>query len=385
MWADWCSCHRLRRLTVLVKRLLFTLAAVALFAAGCSSGGPGAPSAATVNGTDVTMSSFLDDLDALASSAAIRTSFEEGGTSIYGPDDRSYTTAFTAGWLTQRIQDLLVEQQLEEVGGTPTAEETSQAQQQLSQVAGELPAELVERLTNSAANQAALQRVLDEQAASQSVTDDEVRAFYDENIEAQMQQVGEVACGSFGSIAFDPAGQSATGTPEQVEAAQQTAQQIADRVASGEDLVSAANSFSQNTTNAVQGGDLSCFAQSGGQLPPEVVDAAFTLPVGQLSEPIETSGGLVLILVRSRGVLPFEEAEASIRQQLGQERGATAKEQFVRDADITVDPRFGTFDTATAAVVPPEGPTAPSTDLPLVDQLEGTPPPEDQPAATGTP
>ena len=50
--------------------------------------------------------------------------------------------------------------------------------------------------------------------------------------------------------------------------------------------------------------------------------------------------------------------------------------EFLQAATIEVDPRFGTFDTTKAEVVPPDGPTSPSTTVPLVDQFNG--------AGTGT-
>ena len=210
-----------------MKRLLLTSAVLVLLAAGCSDGGVGSPTAATVNGTDISMSSLYADLDVLASDASVRASFEQSGTQVYGSDDKTYSTAFAAGWLTQLIQAELIEQQLVSLGGAPTPEETAQAQQQVAQSAGSLPEDFVQRLTDNAANQAALTRILEEQTADQ-VSSDDVRAFYDENIEAQMQQVGEVACADFASVAFDPTGQSATGTPEQEAAARATMDQIAE-------------------------------------------------------------------------------------------------------------------------------------------------------------
>jgi parvulin-like peptidyl-prolyl isomerase len=367
-----------------VKRLVLTFAVLVLFASGCSGGDVGSPTAATVNGTDISMSTLYADLDVLASDATVRASFEQSGTQVYGSDNKTYSTTFAAGWLTQLIQAELIEQQLVSLGGAPTASETKQAQEQVTQSGGTLPEDFVQRLTDTGANQLALQRILDEQAAAQ-LSPDDVRAFYDENIEAQMQQVGEVACADVASVAFDPTGQSATGTPEQEAAARATIDQIANRVAAGEDLVTVTNEIGQSSPNSIRGGDLSCFARSQGELPAEVVDAAFSLPVGQLSEPLAVTGGLALIQVRSRGVLPFEESEATIRQQLGQQRGETVKQEFLQGASITVDPRFGTFDAESSAVVPPEGPSSPSTTVPILDQLQGGVTQDELPAESGAP
>jgi parvulin-like peptidyl-prolyl isomerase len=376
-----------------VKRLVLTFAVLVLFAAGCSSGGGvGSATAATVNGTDISISSLYADLDVLANSSSYKSGLAQSGTEVYGSDGKTYTTAFASGWLSVLIQNTLVEQQLESLGGAPTADETSQAQstyQQLSQ-SGEIPPEFVDRLVTANANQLALQRVIEDQAPPQPVTDADVRAYYDENIDATMQQVGgEVACVTHITAAFDPTGQSATSTPEQQVAAQQQIDQIAARVRAGEDFVTVADSFSAETAGAVSGGNLGCIPRGGDQVPAALDDAAYTLAVGQVSEPIQTEIGVHLIVVRSRGVLPFEEAADTIRQQLEENKGdvtQAAANEFLRSATITVDPRFGTFDAEQAAVIPPEGPASPSTTLPLVDQLQGGGAQEERPTAgSGTP
>jgi parvulin-like peptidyl-prolyl isomerase len=352
-----------------VRRLAPFLVALLLVAAGCStSGGTGSANAATVNGTAISVSTLYDDLDALAADPDLRASFEQSGTAIYGPNDKSYTTAFAAGWLGQLIQAELVQQQLDSLGESANASDQSQAQQEIGQSIATLPEDLQQRLLESTANQIALQRVLDEQAAGQPLTDEELRAYFDERIDSLMEQSGgEVVCSSYASVAFDPAGQSPTGTPEQVAAANQTAQSIYDRVIAGETLDEVAASLAGDTVNSVRGGDLSCFGRGQSQLPPDLEEQLFTLTVGEVSEPIETEGAVVLFNVRSRGLLPFEEVESAIRQQLESDRGALVREQFVRDSTVDVDPRFGTFDVATAAVTPPEGPSSPTTAASLLE------------------
>lgn len=355
-----------------MRRLTPFLVALLLVAAGCSSsGGPGSANAATVNGTAISMSTLYDDLDALASDPALASSFEQNGSAIFGPNDRSYTTAFASGWLGQLIQAELVQQQLDSLGETATADDQQQAQQSVGSTIASLPDGVQERILVSTANQIALQRVLDAQASEQPVTDDEVRAYYDERIDALMEQSGgEVVCASYVTVAFDPTGQSPTGTPEQTAAANQTAQTIRDRIAAGESLDEAAGAFADDTTNLVQSGDLSCFGRGQSQLAqsaPQLEDLLFQLPVGEVSDPVATTGAVVLFEVRSRGQLPFEEVETAIRQQLESDRGSVLKEQFVRQSTIVVDPRFGTFDPVTATVTPPEGPSTPTTVAPLLE------------------
>jgi hypothetical protein len=338
-----------------------------LVAAGCSTSGGGSANAATVNGTAISISTLYDDLDAIAADPSLRSSFEQNGTAIYAPNERSYSTAFAATWLGQLVQTELVQQQLAALGEAATASDQSQAQQSVGESIAGLPEDLQQRVLDSTANQIALERVLTEQASEQPLTDAEVRAYFDERIDSLMEQSGgEVVCASYASIAFDPTGQS-VGTPEQVAAANSTAQTIYDRVVEGEPLEAVATSLSGDTVNAVQGGDLSCSGRGQSQLPAELEEQLFTLTVGEVSEPIAIEGAVVLFFVRSRGDLPFEEVEDAIREQLEADRGSLVREQFVRDATVDVDPRFGTFDIETATVTPPEGPAAPSTTAPLLE------------------
>ncbi len=334
--------------------------------------------AATVNGTDISMSALYDDLAVLSNSASYKASLQQNGTQIYGSDNKTYTTEFVAGWLSVLIQNTLVEQQLSSLGGSPTSDETSQAQQSYSRLSqtGEIPQDFIDRLVEANANQQALQRVIDASAPAATVTDEEVRAYYDQNIDATMQQVGgDVACVTHITAAFDPSGQTTTATPDQQAAAQAQIDQIVARVRAGEDFNTIANGLSQSQAAAITGGNLGCIPRGGGQIPQALEDAIYALPVGQVSDPIQTSIGVHLVLVRSRGVIPFEEAQDTIRQQLQQQKGNVAQQavnDFTQAAAIKVDPRFGTFDASSAQVKPPDGPTPPSTTTPLVDQLTGT-------------
>ena len=68
---------------------------------------------------------------------------------------------------------------------------------------------------------------------------------------------------------------------------------------------------------AAHGGDRGFVERSA--LPPALAEVAFSLPIGQLSEVIETPPGYHLIEVierRPAGVLPFEAARPAVEQTL---------------------------------------------------------------------
>jgi peptidyl-prolyl cis-trans isomerase C len=83
---------------------------------------------------------------------------------------------------------------------------------------------------------------------------------------------------------------------------------------------------------AAVGGFMGTFER--GQLPPELEAAAFALPEGTTSEPIETPLGYHVLRVESRQAarkIPFEEARERIRDQLVREKRAAAERAFVAD------------------------------------------------------
>jgi hypothetical protein len=71
-----------------------------------------------------------------------------------------------------------------------------------------------------------------------------------------------------------------------------------------------------------------------GQLPPELEAAAFALPEGGTSEPVETPLGYHVLRVESRQAareIPFEEARGRIRDRLVREKRTAAERAFAAD------------------------------------------------------
>jgi hypothetical protein len=359
-----------------VKRLFALLAVSLLLAAGCSSaGGFGSPAAATVDGSEISMTDLYDDLDVLANSTSYRSQTEQQGTQIYGSDGRTYTTEFVTGWLTVLVRSELIAAQLESVGGEVTEADRASAAQSYSQLraTGEFPGSFIDRLAEADATTAALQRKLGE--TTNAVTDEEVRAYYDQNIQSTMESIGDdVACVTQATVLFSASAQSGTQpTPEQDAAAQARINEVADAVADGQDFTAVATSLAGDPSGLASGGADQCFVRGSQQYPAAVEEAAYSQPIGEVGPVIRSDVGYHIVLVRSRGTPPFEELEAQIRSQLesDQQQAAQARvTEFVQQVDVDVDPRFGTFDAETVAVVPPEGPT-PAGELPVVDPRTG--------------
>jgi peptidyl-prolyl cis-trans isomerase C len=92
------------------------------------------------------------------------------------------------------------------------------------------------------------------------------------------------------------------------------AQDIRAKILAGADFATLAKTESDDTGSATKGGDLGTFRHK--QMVPPFDEAAFSLPVGQVSEPVKTQFGYHIIKISSRTAKTFEEAKPEIEKQL---------------------------------------------------------------------
>jgi foldase protein PrsA len=136
------------------------------------------------------------------------------------------------------------------------------------------------------------------------------------------------------------------------------ARELLERAQAGEDFAELAEEYGTDDTST-QGGDLGCSRAS--RYVVEFRDATMVAPVGELyDELVETQWGWHLILVRERTVADDEELPTrEDARELLIERQALGVflpwfTDILRQADVTVEARFGTWVTApNPQVVPP--------------------------------
>jgi peptidyl-prolyl cis-trans isomerase D len=121
------------------------------------------------------------------------------------------------------------------------------------------------------------------------VTEREIRAYYDQN-RAQFRRPATARV-SLASI-------SKSATAADSAAALHRAQVFRQQIQDGADFATVAERDSDDVGSAAMGGSLGTF-QRGDMVPP-FDDAAFSLPIGEVSEPIRTPFGYHLILVHDR-------------------------------------------------------------------------------------
>ncbi|HUH11840.1 MAG TPA: peptidylprolyl isomerase [Longimicrobiales bacterium] len=116
-------------------------------------------------------------------------------------------------------------------------------------------------------------------------------------------------------------------TPEQRDSVRAQIEQIRQRAAGGEDFAALAAAFSQDRSNAAQGGDLDFFGK--GQMVGPFEEAAFALQPGEVSGVVETPFGYHVIKVEERRLPSFEDVRPDFTFQLKTQRVAEAEDTYI--------------------------------------------------------
>jgi len=131
-------------------------------------------------------------------------------------------------------------------------------------------------------------------------------------------------------------------TPEEALA---KAQDLRKQIVAGADFAAIAKAESEDTGTAPKGGDLGEFRH--GQMVPQFDQAAFSLPVGEVSEPIRTAFGYHLIKVTERTSETFDQAKPQIEKELKPKMAKDAVDQIRAHTAVTLnDAYFGAVPNA---------------------------------------
>lgn len=170
--------------------------------------------------------------------------------------------------------------------------------------------EAMENISKEVLTSMAINKVL----ADVTVTDDEVKKYYEDNKEA------------FGQPATVAAKHILVETEEEANKAKE-------EIANGLSFGDAAMKYSSCPSNQ-QGGNLGEFSK--GMMVPEFEEAAFTAEIGVVTEPVKTQFGYHLILVDAKNeasVKSFDEVKDSVLNQLVQQNQHTKYDQMLKELE----------------------------------------------------
>ncbi|HTV75365.1 MAG TPA: peptidylprolyl isomerase, partial [Candidatus Baltobacteraceae bacterium] len=139
--------------------------------------------------------------------------------------------------------------------------------------------ELRAKVTQEATATAALQREL-----NITVTDDEISQFYS-NHPADFEQPEQVHVRHILLMTIDPTTQQPL-PDDQIQAKKKQIDDILKRLRAGEDFAKLAEEYSEDPGSKDKGGELPEFARDSQGMPPEIVDAAFSMSTNQISDVI---------------------------------------------------------------------------------------------------
>lgn len=228
------------------------------------------------------------------------------------------------------------------------------------------------------------QDVLQFEVARQlTVTPEEIQAYYAENPD-RFRQPGEVLLREIVILA----------EPQGTEAAAAQAQDALARVAAGEPFEQVARELSAAPSRE-NGGSVGPFKT--GDLAAVLEEEAFSLPVGGVSEPMETSYGFHIITVVARtepAVAPLAEVEEQVERTLRQQKYTADLDRFLSklwaDNQVVVNQRYATGKLADGGPYAtreeilagdnPLGPQPENPDQGATGQPPATPPAADTPA-----
>ncbi|NLW39521.1 MAG: foldase [Tissierellia bacterium] len=113
---------------------------------------------------------------------------------------------------------------------------------------------------------------------------------------------------------------------------EETALEVKKKLDEGEDFGELAKEYSTDTSNSQQGGDLGFFGK--GKMVKEFEDAAFSLEIGEISEPVKTEFGYHIIKVEDRKEAEeadFEKSKDEIKDMIFQERFQEAYDTWLQE------------------------------------------------------
>jgi parvulin-like peptidyl-prolyl isomerase len=325
--------------------------------------------AVTVDGTSISQATLNQDLATIQKNAAfgcyldasveVRSGGEASVPSLVGQSSSgSYSTAFVDFWLSQVINNLLIERLAAAQHLPLDATALAAGRADLS---GSIGATLTEAA--AASGQSAVCA-----ASGEAIVSTLPSSLVDELVRAQAAGDVVLAHAAGYGLGAGELDRYFTAHPASFQticlsaievASQSTATTIRQAIEAGEPFATAAKADSTDTTSAPNGGALGCYSANEGAYPTVASDVK-GLAIGQISQPVADNSSYLLLEVTSEEPAAFGAVQTAVRQAILSAGSAKASKELstlTKTAQVSVDPRYGRWAGATGIGI--EGPKAP--------------------------
>ncbi len=331
--------HLADRRRAATRLLLSALAVVALTACDTVTGTGSPEAAATVGGEDIPIATVEDRFEQASANPQVAQQLE-------GDDSGQFEAQVQSQILSQLILAEIVTQWADELGiEASQAELDAERESVIEQLGGEdqfqqavEQAGLSEEQVDDQLRQQVLQtKIAEEVGAGEEVTDAQIEDFYEENKDARF-------------------GERAQARHILVEG-RAKAEQIKRQLDDGGDFAELAQENSTDPGSKDNGGDLG--EVTSGQTVPAFEEAVFGAEEGEIVGPVQTQFGFHIIEVTGKTpAQTLEESREEIETELTQSTQNEGLQQALMErageAEVEVNPRFGTWDPETGTVTPEE-------------------------------
>jgi hypothetical protein len=308
-----------------VKRLLALLSVFVLGLSAC--GGGSSDYAVKINDDTISSETVLDELHTITSNPRyvelLNQQLAGIGGGLQPNGDNTVNATYTAQLVFNRVIVALIDQDLKKNNVSVTPDQTAAAERTVREDLGDdalynsLPSSYRSYLVDRLAKLNAVVASRDTPQAQRAYYDQHVADFTDYCVRHIL-----------------------------VESETQAAQLRKQITQDGGDFAALARANSldnqSESSSASQGGSLGCFSRTDlDQFIPEFRDATLALPANEVSQPVKSTYGYHLIEVTSKTQQTFEQAQPSISRELG--NVDKFLNEALKQADIEVNPRFGTY------------------------------------------
>lgn len=284
-----------------------------------------------------------------------------GAATLRTEDGNSWATSFTAAFLNDQMSLQLAKIGLAQRGLVVTDQDLVAAKTTLEQnfttggrsVFGDLPVAYQQTLIEGVAAQS----VLADAVLADATSDEALRRLYESTKD---DYSSDLVCARHILVLAGSGSSNATPTEAQYATALASINAIRATVTPA-NFATIATTKSQDTGSATDGGQLGCAPK--GSYVDAFDQAAWSAPIGVVSEPVRTQFGYHLLLVTARGRLGFEDLRETLKQEVvrsAQQLVDAEIGRLARETDVSVNGRYGRFDPMTGLISAPSGAMSPS-------------------------